>query len=1029
MKIENDKKAGKQKQFSLICTGLVLALLSVPVAIADTYNDTYPDDCDAMKLKLLPEFTDQSIGTHPENCTASNLKLPAWSNARGWINDAYELTITLANVTGDARLELIGRDPVGVNVQGYELDPDKRWWGAWLPRYSAETRQADLADPEWMSPEQYLSIRFIDLDGDGTDEMVAHDAGRNGLGLVAYRFIGGDDQARGNWEPINEAGFILPAHTDWTRPEYYQTFLVGKINPGSAEQLLVRSVEGVIGFQWDDDISNFKNIEEMTANGPLSDAEGWDKKIYYSSLQLVDIDGDGYDELIGRGNAGLYGYNFEPESGWTNFARPAGLVSDVKLNNKFSYQTMTWGNFKDSSKASLAIWKPLVNSEGSSEDEQYGVLLIEWDAGKKEWSQSQMREDLYYWFFIFQGFSTSFRAADMDGDGLDELHLLDRQFGGLRSYKFSANTNGAEWKLVNTGNEEDEFILFSRGLTIHLGDITGDGSAEAIGRSEAGLETYFYDRESQRWEENFSCGFPDFTDAQAKAYATMNQMRFAGATEFRHQYNDSSANASNLSFLLRNQQRPGGASGNDTSYTQTDWEAVRCQLLRENDWANSVMGVFVDQHNTFDAKYTSEWELADTVGGTLIKSINAKKGIEIEVIFEALLLGGIDLATGGIATAAFKNGAAREATKGILSGMGDLAGSIAMSSVIRKIFPPDLTAGNITRIKDQLHDKKQDALTELEMMAAEITGYVNQKDAQEGDLGSMAAVGLLHRRGYWPANFSKDAFVQDRSRWAFKRWLYQQILTTVYEVRIFDCGDIIEGITCREPSPSRTRICYNTYEKKIVPNPDSFGSWKCDFGNTVYYPNHYKWIYLAVEQKGWSKYLTLPEDVVTTLTQKVGGECAQAGKYYVSKCSLGLDINDLLQRRNGWDFTLKNTSSYADNTGQPGKSLSCAGLAATITGTEDADIIFGTSGPDVIVTVGGNDIIYAGGGDDIICSGDGNDRVYGGAGDDRIILGYGNDYGIGGAGDDWISSESGQNSLYGGQGNDVLEGGYEDSPD
>ena len=41
----------------------------------------------------------------------------------------------------------------------------------------------------------------------------------------------------------------------------------------------------------------------------------------------------------------------------------------------------------------------------------------------------------------------------------------------------------------------------------------------------------------------------------------------------------------------------------------------------------------------------------------------------------------------------------------------------------------------------------------------------------------------------------------------------------------------------------------------------------------------------------------------------------------------------------------------------------CAGLPATIVGTDGSDILFGTSGADVIVALGGNDIIFARGGD------------------------------------------------------------------
>ena len=83
----------------------------------------------------------------------------------------------------------------------------------------------------------------------------------------------------------------------------------------------------------------------------------------------------------------------------------------------------------------------------------------------------------------------------------------------------------------------------------------------------------------------------------------------------------------------------------------------------------------------------------------------------------------------------------------------------------------------------------------------------------------------------------------------------------------------------------------------------------------------------------------------------------------------------------------------------------CDGLAATITGTTDNDVLPGTAGSDVIVGLGGRDIIRGGGGNDVICGGDGNDRLFGGNGDDRVF---------GEGGDDLILGQRGDDTLDGG---------------
>lgn len=110
----------------------------------------------------------------------------------------------------------------------------------------------------------------------------------------------------------------------------------------------------------------------------------------------------------------------------------------------------------------------------------------------------------------------------------------------------------------------------------------------------------------------------------------------------------------------------------------------------------------------------------------------------------------------------------------------------------------------------------------------------------------------------------------------------------------------------------------------------------------------------------------------------------------------------------------------------------CAGLVATIVGTEGNDVLEGTNGNDVIVGFGGNDIIRGFDGDDVICGGNGRDRIYGslgtdtlfgGADADRIFGGPGNDKIIGNQGPDVLVGGSGNDRLTGGSGNDDLKGG------
>jgi uncharacterized delta-60 repeat protein len=118
--------------------------------------------------------------------------------------------------------------------------------------------------------------------------------------------------------------------------------------------------------------------------------------------------------------------------------------------------------------------------------------------------------------------------------------------------------------------------------------------------------------------------------------------------------------------------------------------------------------------------------------------------------------------------------------------------------------------------------------------------------------------------------------------------------------------------------------------------------------------------------------------------------------------------------------------------GTPPPPVACAGMAATIVGTNGDDLLAGTPGPDVIHGLGGNDVINGFDGDDLICGGDGddtlrgqdgNDELRGDAGGDTLYGGDGNDTLYGGDGDDVLNGGAGLDLLRGQDGNDLLKGG------
>ena len=101
------------------------------------------------------------------------------------------------------------------------------------------------------------------------------------------------------------------------------------------------------------------------------------------------------------------------------------------------------------------------------------------------------------------------------------------------------------------------------------------------------------------------------------------------------------------------------------------------------------------------------------------------------------------------------------------------------------------------------------------------------------------------------------------------------------------------------------------------------------------------------------------------------------------------------------------------------------GSLATITGTDNADVLNGSVVDDVITGLAGDDTLNGFGGNDLLDGGTGSDRLFGGQGNDTLLAG--NDFDVnrlfGEDGDDTLTGSSGPDTLDGGNGNDTLDAG------
>jgi endonuclease YncB( thermonuclease family) len=192
-----------------------------------------------------------------------------------------------------------------------------------------------------------------------------------------------------------------------------------------------------------------------------------------------------------------------------------------------------------------------------------------------------------------------------------------------------------------------------------------------------------------------------------------------------------------------------------------------------------------------------------------------------------------------------------------------------------------------------------------------------------------------------------------------------------------------------------------------------------------------------------------------TLRIYVGHGTDTSTKLYWGLDGQILFTHDMLQLHTPND-DLVSCEAWGDKECQPIVAPTyCAGLPATVVGSNSGEQLFGSDGDDVILALGGDDLVTPFGGDDIVCGGDGRDtisfrtspggvtvdlaaafasgegsdsiydveNIVGSAHADKLIGSDGRNVIDGGSGKDRLIGRGGRDTLKGGPGKDTLKGG------
>lgn len=203
---------------------------------------------------------------------------PALSNASGWDDPANWGTLRMGDLDGDGKADLCARANAGVSC-----------WLSDGKGFSTKIDGPALSDADgWNKPEYYGSLRLADFDGDGRDDLCA----RSASDFRCYPSTGAGFGPAVTLAAIANAGY--------GQVEHYGTLRVGDVTGDGKADVCVRGAAGM--SCWPSTGTGFG----AAITGPAwSDASGWSALQYWSTIRLADVNGDGKADLCARGSAGL----------------------------------------------------------------------------------------------------------------------------------------------------------------------------------------------------------------------------------------------------------------------------------------------------------------------------------------------------------------------------------------------------------------------------------------------------------------------------------------------------------------------------------------------------------------------------------------------------------------------------------------------------------------------------------------------------------------------------------------------------
>jgi hypothetical protein len=202
---------------------------------------------------------------------------------KGWDHPEYATTIMFGDINGDGKLDVCGRGVAGIycslsNGSGF----DTAIWALY-----------DFTDQEgWNNPAYYSTLRMADVNGDGRADV---------CGRGIYGIWCAISKGDGTFNAVQQWTTDYSDSQGWGFLQYGGTLMFGDLNGDGKADVCARSYIGL-----DCALSTGTGFSPyFNAGRDFDDAGGWYNSIYYTSLRLADVNGDGFADACGRGVYGI----------------------------------------------------------------------------------------------------------------------------------------------------------------------------------------------------------------------------------------------------------------------------------------------------------------------------------------------------------------------------------------------------------------------------------------------------------------------------------------------------------------------------------------------------------------------------------------------------------------------------------------------------------------------------------------------------------------------------------------------------